>query len=118
MPFTLSRSGLGNVPAEVQRWRYFLRPKVSTDRQHRRPVRLEVRGRHEDLQLRAGLPANGKVDVRTLEKASDHGYTIVPDDYDELRAGTDFPPPPSDLSSPSNATRNRDFTCFKFLQVR
>ena len=117
MPFTLSRSGPGNVPAEVQRWQYFLRrqriPQIGNiDGQ----FGIKTEGATKIFQLGAGVAVSGKVDVRTLEKASEHGYTIVPDDHYELRAGTDFPPRPSDISSPSNATRNRDFTCFKFLQ--
>ena len=117
MPFTLSRSGRGNVPAEVQRWQYFLRrqgvPQAGNiDGQ----FGLKTEAGTKIFQLGAGLPVNGKVDVRTLEKAGERGYTIVPDDYYELKAGTDFPRPPSDFSTPSNATRNRDFTCFKFLQ--
>ena len=117
MPFTLSRSGRGNVPAEVQRWQYFLRRQgVPQTGNIDGQFGLKTEAGTKIFQLGAGLPVNGKVDVRTLEKASDHGYTIVPDDYYELRAGTDFPRPPSDFSSPSNATRNRDFTCFTFLQ--
>jgi hypothetical protein len=117
MPFTLSRSGRGNVPAEVQRWQYFLRrqriPQTgSIDGQ----FGMKTEAATKIFQVGAGLPVNGKVDVRTLDKASERGYTIAPDDYYELRAGADFPRPPSDISSPSNATRNRDFTCFKFLQ--
>jgi hypothetical protein len=116
MPFTLSRSGRGNVPAEVQRWQYFLRrlniPQAgSIDGQFGMKTEAGTR----IFQLGAGLPATGKVDVRTLEQASQRGYTIVADDHYQRRAGTAFPRPP-DFSSPSNATRNRDFTCFTFLQ--
>ena len=117
MSFTLSRSGRGNVPAEVQRWQYFLRrqgiPQAGNiDGQ----FGMKTEAATKIFQLGANLPANGKVDVRTLDQAGRHGYTIVPDDYYDLKAGTDFPRRPSHISSPSNATRNRDFTCFRFLQ--
>lgn len=116
MPFQLSRGG-GNVPAEVQRWQYFLRRQgigqvgaIDAD------FGLNTETATKFFQVTHGLGATGKVNQGTLEKAAELGYTIVPDDYYSRRAGPGFPEEPSDLTSPSNATRNADFTCFRFLQ--
>lgn len=116
MPFRLTKGG-ANVPAEVQRWQYFLLkqeiPQVGV-------IDSGFGNKTEEatkiFQLKHGLPTNGKVDDRTLTKAEELGYTILPDDYYEERAGANFPRPPRNLESPDNRTRNRDFTCFKFIQ--
>ncbi|MDB5598701.1 MAG: hypothetical protein JWN71_745 [Xanthobacteraceae bacterium] len=116
MPFLLSRGG-ANVPAEVQRWQYFLLKQginqvggIDAD------FGLNTETATKFFQVRESLTANGKVTAATLERAAQLGYTIVPDDYYQRRAGTEFPRKPTNLSSPDNATRNRDFTCFKFIQ--
>jgi hypothetical protein len=45
------------------------------------------------------------------------GYTVVPDDHYEGKKGANFPPRPSDLTSPSNDDRNEGLGCFKFKQL-
>lgn len=116
MPFQLSRGG-ANVPAEVQRWQYFLRRQgigqvgaIDAD------FGLNTENGTKFFQVTHGLGATGKVNQSTLDKAAELGYTIVPDDYYSRRAGPGFPERPTDLTSPSNSTRNADFTCFEFLQ--
>jgi hypothetical protein len=117
MPFTLSRGGT-NLPAEVQRWQYFLRKQGfdqvgAIDADFGKNTELGTKF----FQVREGLTANGKADANTLQRAAELGYTIVPNDYYEKRKGTGWPRPPRGLESPSNATRNRLFTCFKFIQL-
>jgi hypothetical protein len=116
MPFQLSRGG-ANVPAEVQRWQYFLRKQgidqvgaIDAD------FGLNTERATKFFQVIHGLSATGKVNESTLTKAVELGYTVVPDDYYTKRSGPDFPERPNGLASPSNASRNADFTCFKFLQ--
>jgi len=114
--FKLSRGG-NNVPAEVQRWQYFLRRiginqvgAIDAD------FGLKTETATKMFQVTQGLTANGKVAETTLEKAKVLGYSILPDNYYSIRAGTSFPSGPDDLDTPSNDSRNADFTCFKFLQ--
>ena len=116
MPFQLSRGG-SNVPAEVQRWQYFLRRQgidqvgaIDAD------FGLNTEKATKFFQVAQGLSVTGKVNASTLAKAEELGYTIVPDDYYTERAGPDFPKKPKNLSSPDNDSRNASFTCFKFLQ--
>ena len=116
MAFLLSRGG-ANVPAEVQRWQYFLRRQgidqvgaIDAD------FGLNTETATKFFQVKHGLTSSGKVNESTLAKAEEFGYTIVPSDYYTKRAGTGFPGEPTGLSSPTNASRNADFTCFKFLQ--
>lgn len=66
--------------------------------------------------MQSGLTSNGKVNDQTLQKAQEFGYTILADDYYTERAGTSFPAEPNDIESPSNASRNAAFTCFRFSQ--
>ena len=68
------------------------------------------------FQVQSGLTSNGKVNDQTLQNAVELGYTILPDDYYTSRAGTSFPAEPNSLESPSNASRNATFACFKFSQ--
>jgi D-alanyl-D-alanine carboxypeptidase/Putative peptidoglycan binding domain len=116
MAFHLVRGGK-NVIAEVQRWQYFLRRQgidqvgaIDGD------FGLNSELATKFFQVREGIPTNGKVDDRTLAAASRIGYTIKPDDYYEKQAGANFPPRPNGLNSPSDASRNRDFGCFRFIQ--
>lgn len=116
MPFQLSRGG-ANVPAEVQRWQYFLRRQGidqvgAIDADFGQNTELATKF----LQVRHGLTANGRVNESTLTRAAELGYSLEPDDYYTKRAGTGFPKEPTNLSSPSNASRNADFTCFSFNQ--
>lgn len=117
MPFTLSRGG-ANVPAEVQRWQYFLlKQGINQVGSIDAGFGMMTEKATQAFQNREHLTSSGKVDTATLQRAAQLGYTIVPDDHYQKRAGTNFPRPPSDLSSPDNASRNRVFTCFKFIQL-
>jgi D-alanyl-D-alanine carboxypeptidase len=116
MPFPLSRGGR-NVPAEVQRWQYFLlKQGIPQVGQIDADFGINTETATKFFQVKSGIPANGKVDDRTLQKAAELEYTILPDDHYEERAGPNFPRAPSNLASPDNDTRNRDFTCFRFIQ--
>ena len=117
MPFLLSR-GARNVPTEVQRWQYFLLKQGIT----------EVGGIDADFglntekatslfQTKVGLPKTGKLDSATLDVAKGKGYTVQPNNYYESKPAG-WPKKPTALSTPGNDTRNRDFTCFKFIQRR
>jgi hypothetical protein len=64
--------------------------------------------------VKSGITASGKLDEKTLQKAQALGYTIVGDDHYRKLAAGGGPARPLDLSSPSSATRDRDFGCFKF----
>lgn len=116
MPFQLSRGG-ANVPAEVQRWQYFLRKQGigqvgGIDADFGQKTETATRF----FQVSHGLSSTGKVNERTLARAEELGYTIVPDDHYAKRSGPAFPKEPTGLASPSNAARNANFTCFTFLQ--
>lgn len=114
--FPLSRNG-NNIPAEVQRWQYFLR-KLSIDQVGNIDADFGIKTETgtKIFQVMHGLPSTGKVNLATLEKAKTLGYTIVPGDYYSTRAGASFPPKPTDLTTPSNSLRNTVFTCFNFIQ--
>jgi len=116
MAFNLSRGG-PNVIAEVQRWQYFLRKQGFS----------QVGGIDGDFgkntedatkffQVKNGITANGKVDAKTLSVAAALSYTILPANYYTTRAGNAYPPQPTNISSPSNASRNAKFSCFEFIQ--
>jgi peptidoglycan hydrolase-like protein with peptidoglycan-binding domain len=116
MPFTLSRGGR-NVIAEVQRWQCFLlRMSVPQVGGIDGDFGLKTETATKIFQMQSGLTQTGKLDVATIDKARTLGYTVVADDYYRLRQGDGFPAIPGGLQSPGNATRNRDFTCFHFLQ--
>lgn len=119
MPFTLERNSNRNIVTEVQRWQYFLRrmriPQTgmidgSFGRKTEEGTKI--------FQIQNGLSASGKVNLATLNKAAEFGYSILPDNHYRDRAAPGYPPRPDDLGSPSNAFRNRTFTCFKFKQLR
>jgi len=117
MPFLLAR-GADNLPAEVQRWQYFLLrqgfPQVGRiDASFGMKTELATRF----FQTKAGLATSGALDIATIQAAASLGYTIVPDNYYAVRAGAAWPPKPAGISSPSNAWRNATFTCFLFRQV-
>jgi hypothetical protein len=117
MPFHLSRFGGGNVPAEVQRWQYFLlRQGLSEVGKIDGEFGAKSETATKFFQVRNQLTATGKVQDKELAVAATMGYTVQPNDYYTKRAGAAFPPAPANLGSPSNATRNTTFTCFKFLQ--
>ena len=68
------------------------------------------------FQFKMGLPNTGKLDRPTLDVAETLGYKVQPNNYYQSKP-VDFPSRPTSLSSPANASRNRDFTCFKFMQL-
>ncbi|GJD98115.1 M15 family metallopeptidase [Methylobacterium isbiliense] len=114
--FTLAR-GKANITAEVQRWQYFLRRQgydqvgnIDGD------FGINTETTTKFFQVKHNLVPNGEVDAPTLNVAATRGYTILPQTYYSDRRGGAYPPRPTGLSSPSNATRNRDFGCFTFLQ--
>lgn len=114
--FRLSNGG-ANVSAEVQRWQYFLRTQ-GIDQVGRIDARF---GNNTELgtrifQMQVGIPANGRVDEKTLEAAAGLGYRILDDDYYAQRASSSWPEKPAGLSAPSHERRNQLFDCFKFLQ--
>jgi hypothetical protein len=116
MAFQLSRGGK-NVPAEVQRWQYFLlRQGFTAVGAIDADFGLNTETATKFFQVKHGLTASGKVNDTTLTTAETLGYTIQPDDYYTKRAGPGFPKKPTGLASPDNASRNKDFTCFKFIQ--
>ncbi|PIL20751.1 hypothetical protein P775_07960 [Puniceibacterium antarcticum] len=116
MPFKLARGG-NNIPAEVQRWQYFLLrrgiPQVGR-------VDADFGQKTEDatriFQLQQNLSTSGKLDATTIETAKAFGYTVLPDDYYQQRNGANWPPRPDGLSSPNNAWRNSNLGCFDYIQ--
>lgn len=117
MAFTLTRGG-ANIIAEVQRWQYFLLRMgvaqtglIDGDFGQKTEIGTKI------FQIQAGLAATGKVKESTLAKARELGYTLLPDNYYQMRAGINFPTEPNN-QSPSNSSRNTTFTCFKFIQRR
>src|SRR6185503_12148911 len=74
MPFLLSRGG-ANVPAEVQRWQYFLLKQgfavvgsIDSDFGANSETGTKL------FQTRSGIPVTGKLDTRTLDTAQTLGY--------------------------------------------
>lgn len=117
MPFLLAR-GAKNVIPEVQRWQYFLRRQgvdqvgnIDGDFGMNTELATKI------FQLKAGLPLSGKLDERTLTVAQTMAYTVLPDDHYEKLAAADGPPHPHDLQSPSDKSREKNFGCFKFIQL-
>src|SRR5262245_34941393 len=114
MTFPLSRGG-ANVPAEVQRWQYFLLkrgfPQVGAiDADFGAKTEMATRF----FQTQQNLTVSGAVDQATLDVAAQLGYAIVPNNYYKMRNKPSWPPRPPGLESPSNTWRNGHFTCFKF----
>lgn len=117
MSFKLSRGG-NNIPAEVQRWQYFLlvtrgivqAGKIDADFGPKTEEATKI------FQIQQGLSPTGKVNEQTLQVASAYRYRILPDNYYSERDAVSWPPAPGNLSSPSSAWRNQKFTCFKFVQ--
>lgn len=114
--FKLSRSG-ANVPAEVQRWQYFLRTrgisqvgKIDSHFGGNTELGTKI------FQMQEGLSAHGRVDENTLKAAEKLGYRILKSDYYSQRSSLSWPPEPTNLKSPSNAWRNKLFHCFEFIQ--
>ena len=95
MPFLLSRGGQ-NVPAEVQRWQYFLLKngfsqvgKIDSDFGEKTEKATRF------FQVAQNLKTTGVLDKATLEVARTHGYTVLPNSYYKDRAGPDWPKSPS-----------------------
>lgn len=114
--FTLSRGGK-NIPAEVQRWQYFLRKQGFSQVG---PIDASFGANTEIgtkmFQVSVGLSPNGKADKKTIGAAEGAGYRVLNKDYYSDRKSLSWPPRPGDLNSPSNKWRNKLFDCFKFLQ--
>lgn len=116
MPFKLSKGGT-NVIGEVQRWQYFLlKRRIGEVGRVDGDFGTKTETATKFFQVSQQITATGKLDERTLEIAKALGYTVLPDDYYSKRATEAFPPKPTNLDSPSNSSRNRDFMSFKFLQ--
>lgn len=115
MPIYLAR-GAKTIPAEVQRWQYFLLrqgfPQVgSLDAD----FGMKTEQATKFFQVRSGIAATGKLDARTHTAAMELGYRDLGlDDY-EPHKGTAWPAAPA-FGSPGNAARNAAFGCFNFLQ--
>lgn len=114
--FKLSIAG-NNVPAEVQRWQYFLLKNGITqtgiiDAQFGKKTELATK----IFQMQQGITAHGRVGKATLRAAESRGYSILADDYYSKRSSKSWPPKPDSLKSPSNSWRNKLFGCFEFLQ--
>jgi len=117
MPFPLSRGG-SNVIAEVQRWQYFLLKQgflqvgpIDGD------FGLNTETATKFFQVKVGVSSTGALDRDTLAAAGALGYKILPDNHYRKLSEKTFPEEPEDLTSPSNESRNRDFGCFKFVQL-
>lgn len=116
MPFLLSRGG-NNVAAEVQRWQYFLlKQGITQVGAIDGGFGMNTETATTLFQTRNGIPTSGKLDSRTLDVAETLNYTIKPNNYYSQRSAPDFPPRPSGLTTPNNATRNTNFKCFKYIQ--
>lgn len=116
MPFTLSRGG-NNIPAEVQRWQYFLlRRGVSQVGRIDADFGAKTEEATRIFQLQQQLAPNGKVNAATLEAARQQGYTVLADGYYAERAGAGWPARPDGLGSPGSDWRNTRFSCFRFVQ--
>jgi hypothetical protein len=91
MPFLLSRGGK-NIPAEVQRWQYFLLKKGF-------PQTGKIDGDFGEktekatrfFQVAQGLKASGSLDKATLDAARALGYTVLPDNYYKNRSKPEWP---------------------------
>jgi hypothetical protein len=117
MPFLLSRGGR-NIPAEVQRWQYFLLKhdfKQVGAIDGRFGAKCELATKY--FQTQQGIKVTGSLDGTTLNAAQKLGYTVLPNDYYKVRAGTDWPDKPQGVKSPSNKWRNDTFHCFEFTQL-
>lgn len=116
MPFLLSRGG-NNVPAEVQRWQYFLRKQgIAQVGVIDGGFGMNTETATKLFQTRSGVPVTGKLDARTLDVAQTLNYTVKLNNYYTERDSPNFPVKPADLSSPDNTARNEIFKCFKFMQ--
>ncbi len=116
--FKLSRNG-SNVPAEVQRWQYFLlKQKIPQVGIIDASFGKNTEEGTKIFQMQNGLIAHGRVGKNTLEKAAGIGYSILESDYYKNRSSVDWPPRPTNLKSPSNSWRNTLFECFEFIQKK
>lgn len=114
MPIYLAR-GAKNVPAEVQRWQYFLlRQGFSQVGSLDADFGMKTEQATKFFQVRAGITATGKLDVKTHDVATSLGYRGLDLGYYDARKGTDWPAAPG-FGSPGNAARNAAFGCFSFV---
>jgi len=68
------------------------------------------------FQVQHALPITGELDQATLTAAQGMGYTVRPDGFYHDKGGSNFPPRPHNVESPSNADRNTGLGCFRFKQ--
>lgn len=114
MAILLSR-GAKNIPAEVQRWQYFLkRNRIDQVGQIDADFGLKTETATKIFQLQIGLKASGKLDAATHDVATTLNYrnldTAYYDDHDSLS----WPPKPA-FGSPGNSARNKHLQCFSFI---
>jgi Putative peptidoglycan binding domain len=118
MPFLLAR-GAKNIITEVQRWQYFLLVErgITAVGSVDGGFGSQTEQATKLFQMQNAIPTTGKLDAQTLSVAQNLGYTVKPDDYYDKLIAQGFPKKPSNLSSPTNAARNKALTCFKFKQL-
>lgn len=118
MPFFLKRGG-ANVPLEVQRWQYFLLKQNIAQVGHiDGQFGLKSEQATKFFQVQHAIAVTGEFDAATRAVARTLGYKVVSDNhYDDKKTAT-FPPRPTDLSSPDNASRNAGLGCFRFKQLQ
>jgi hypothetical protein len=117
MPFLLQRGGR-NIPLEVQRWQYFLLKNSITQTG---AIDAQFGAKTEQstkiFQVQRSLKVTGQLDAATLDVAQGMGYTVRPDNYYDDKTHDSYPPRPTNLSSPTNSSRNAALGCFKFMQL-
>jgi len=117
MPFLLRRGGM-NVPLEVQRWQYFLlRNKIPQAGTIDAQFGLKTEEGTKIFQMQHALKSTGRLDKPTLKVAKGLGYTVQRDDYYDDKRTDAYPARPGNISSPSNADRNKALGCFMFKQL-
>lgn len=114
MPVLLSRAG-ANIPAEVQRWQYFLRVKagIATVGEIDADFGPLTESATKSFQQKMGLPQSGALDAATHSAAVQIGYRDLNATFYTDRESTNWPPRPN-FSSPENPQRNAALSCFNF----
>lgn len=114
MPILLSRAG-DNIPAEVQRWQYFLgiKQKIAQAGEIDADFGLKTETATKLFQQRMGIPQTGALDARTHSAAQTLGYRDLDAKFYTDREATNWPRKPA-LADPGNADRNRALGCFMF----
>ncbi|MFM2281766.1 MAG: hypothetical protein RLZZ444_3997 [Pseudomonadota bacterium] len=114
MAILLAR-GAKNIPAEVQRWQYFLlKQGISQVGSIDADFGLKTEQATKFFQVKVGITTTGKLDQKTHDEAVALGYRDLTPAYYNQFAGTNWPPKPA-FPPPSNASRNAAFGAFNFL---